>query len=259
MTTPKPARPGLKFSPGNHQYRLDGKPVQGVTSIIGILDKPAIPRWAAGQVAEYVISNPDGVNQLRAMGEGPAIAALKAIPWQKRDEAAVRGTDVHALADQIINGHPVEVPDHLLAHVEGYVRFLDDWQVEPILTEFAVGSREHWYAGTADALVKCGRGPWAGATVLWDWKTSRGVYGETALQTGAYAGAEFHGLAGDEHPIPTVERLGVVHVTEHGSAVHDLGDPAEAFGVFKHVRYLASRKDWLKNVISDPIELETVA
>jgi hypothetical protein len=29
------------------------------------------------------------------------VAALKEIPWQKRDEAAIRGTDVHALAEPI--------------------------------------------------------------------------------------------------------------------------------------------------------------
>lgn len=251
MTTPRPKAPtGLKFNANAHRYWLDGKPVSGVTTIIGkAIPKPAIPYWAAKTVAEYVVQNPDGVRQLWEMGEGPAVAALKGIPWQKRDEAAVRGTDVHALADQIINGQAVEVPDHLLAHVEGYVAWLDAFHVEPILTERPVGNRTLWYAGTLDAIVKID-----GVTWLLDWKTSKSVYGETALQTAAYANAEFHGLAGDEHPLPEVERIGVVHVTEHGSSLYDLGDPAEAFSVFRHVNYLATRQDWLKNLITDPIE-----
>lgn len=245
---------GLTFSESAHRYWIDGKPVQGVTTIIGrAVPKPAIPYWATRTLAEYVFDSPEGVEQLRQMGRGPAIAALKAIPWQKRDEAAIRGTDVHALAELIIHGKPADVPDHLLAHVEGYVRWLDAFNVEPILTEQACASRAHWYAGTLDAVVRFGRGPWAGETALLDWKTSKAVYGETALQTAAYANADFYGLGGDEQPLPEVSRIGVVHVTEHGSQLYDLGDPAEAFKVFRHVAYLASRQDWLKNIIRDPM------
>ena len=37
-------RKGLRFSEATHRYWLDGKPVPGVTGIIGVLDKPAIPK-----------------------------------------------------------------------------------------------------------------------------------------------------------------------------------------------------------------------
>lgn len=245
---------GLRFSPGNHRYWLDGKPVPGVTTIIGkAIPKPALPYWSARSVAEYVIDNPEGVEQLRTLGRGPAVAALKEIPWQKRDEAAIRGTDVHSIAERLIHGEQVDVPDHLLAHVEGYARWLDAFDVEPIITEQACGHRTYWYAGTLDAVVRFGRGPWAGEWALLDWKTSSGVYGETALQTAAYANAEFYGLDGDERPVPEVSRIGVVHITAQGSALYSLGDPAEAFKVFRHVAYLASRNDWLKGLITDPI------
>ncbi|ROR97819.1 hypothetical protein EDD28_2428 [Salana multivorans] len=260
MSGPKPRPSGLRFSESAHRYWLDGKPVPGVTTIIGKgIPKPALPYWAAKSVAEYVVQNPDGVRALWEMGEAPAIAALKAVPWQKRDEAAVRGTDVHALAEQIINGAEVEVPDHLLAHVEGYAHWLDEWAVEPIITEQPVGHRALWYAGTLDAVVRFGRGPWAEQTALLDWKTSSGVYGETALQTAAYAGAEFYGLAGQEQPLPQIDHIGVVHITAQGSALYDLGDHAEAFRVFQHVHYLASRTDWLKNLVGDPMEMEQTA
>src|SRR5690349_3999787 len=182
----------LRFVEKSHAYYLDGKRITGVTTILGKgLPKPAIPYWSAKMVAEYVIRNPEGVEQLRAMGEGPAIAALKQIPWQKRDDAAVRGTDVHALAEQIIHGESAEVPDHLVGHVEGYVRWLEAFDVQPLLTEQPVASRKWRYGGKFDAIVTIGRGRWAGRTPLLDWKTSSGVYGETALQTAAYACAEF--------------------------------------------------------------------
>lgn len=258
----------LKFSPTAHRYWLDGKPIPGVTTLIGKgLPKPALPYWAAKSVAEYVADNPEGVEAFRATGRGPMVAALKEIPWQRRDEAAVRGTDVHAIAEKVIRGEAVEVPDHLAGHVEGYVRWLDLYDVEAIHTECAVANRASWYAGTLDAIIRFGRGPWAGRTVLADWKTSSGVYGETGLQTAAYARAEFMAPAPDvEDPLPAIDCTGVLHVTDSGSQFYPLAaDPAvidAAFAVFRHVAYVASKTDWIKGLVGDPLpepESETAA
>lgn len=241
----------LKFSAKAHKYWLDSKPIPGVTTLIGKgLPKPAIPYWAAKSVAEYVVDNPEQVDNLRTLGRGPAVAALKAIPWQARDEAAVRGTDVHKLAEEIIHGREVDVPEHLLAHVEGYVRWLDDFQVEPILTEFQVASRTHWYAGTGDAVVRIGDTTW-----LLDWKTSKGVYGETALQTAAYAGADWY-LADDgtETPIPEVDRIGVVHITDAGTVLRPFRDRDAAWKCFRHVAWVASQVPSIEAQIEDALE-----
>ena len=255
----------LKFSPKAHRYWLDGKPCPGVTTLIGKgLPKPALPRWAAKSVAEFVADNPEQVTNLLSLGRGPAVEALKAIPWQARDTAAVRGTDVHKLAEEVIHGREVEVPEHLVAHVEGYVRWLDEFQVEPVFTEHAVANRKWFYAGTFDAVIKFGRGPWAGRTVLVDWKTSTGVYGETALQTAAYARSEF--MAPDEKteiPTPPVDATGVLHITEAGSQFHPLSatpeEIDEAFKVFSHIAYVANRTDWIKGLVGDPMRLEVEA
>jgi len=92
----------LRFTAKTHRYFLDGSPIPGVTTLIGKgLPSPALVYWSAKTVAEWVADNPDGVEAFRATGRGPMVAALKEIPWQKRDEAAIRGTDVHALAEPI--------------------------------------------------------------------------------------------------------------------------------------------------------------
>ena len=241
----------LKFSPKAHRYWLDGKPIPGVTSLISKgMPKPALPPWAARTVAEYVVDNPEIVDNLRSLGRGPAVAALKAIPWQARDEAAVRGTDVHKLAEELIHGREVDVPEHLLAHVEGYARWLDAFHVEPILTERPVASRQFWYAGTFDAIVTIGDTRW-----LLDWKTSKGVYGETALQTAAYAGAEFYAADdGSEQPIPEVDRIGVVHITEAGTQLRPFRDREAAWKDWRHVSWVASRIPAIEAQLEDALE-----
>ncbi|MDA8439395.1 MAG: hypothetical protein M0Z51_11135 [Propionibacterium sp.] len=255
----------LKFNERVHKYWLDGKPVPGVTTLIGKgLPKPAIPYWAARTVAEYVADNPDGVEALRTAGRAPMVAALKEVPWQKRDEAAIRGTDVHALAEQIIHGQSVDVPDHLLAHVEGYVRWLDAFAVEALHTETPIANRSAWYAGTFDVILRFGRGPWAGRTVLADNKTSSGVYGETGLQTAAYAKAEFMAPEPDsEIAMPEIEATGVIHITAEGSRFHPLAEsPAaidEAFGLFRHISWVAQRTEWIKGLVGEPFVEPEVA
>lgn len=252
----------LKFSAKAHRYWLDGKPCPGVTTLLGKgLPKPALPYWSAKSVAEYVVDNPDQVDNLRSLGRGPAVAALRAIPWQARDTAAVRGTDVHALAEELIHGREVDVPEHLAAHVEGYVHWLDEFQVEAVHTEHPVANRQWHYAGTFDAVIRFGRGPWAGRTVLADWKTSSGVYGETGLQTAAYARSEF--MAPDEIteiPTPAVDATGVLHITDAGSQFYPLSatpdEIDEAFKVFSHIAYVANKTDWIKGLIGEPMRLE---
>lgn len=251
----------LKFSAKAHRYWMDGKPAPGVTTILGKgIPKPAIPYWAARTVAEYVADEPEKVEALRAAGRDPMVAALKGVPWTKRDEAAVRGTAVHDLAERVIHGEAVEVPEHLAGYVEGYVRFLDEFGVEPILTEKSVGNREHWYAGRFDAIVRIPR--WRGGVGLLDLKTSTGVYGETALQNAAYAHAEFYVEDDDpntEIPLPEIDWIAVAHVTEYGTSLYDLGDKGAAFAEFLAAKKVADTTDRRKNLIGDPVQIGEVA
>ena len=243
----------LVFRPGNHSYKLDGLKVQGVTTILNAgIPKPALVHWAAKSVAEFVADNEALIEQMRPNGREPLVSFLKAVPNQKKTDAGVRGTDVHAIAERLVHGESVEVPAHLVAHVEGYAKLLDQFNIEAILTEKSVANRKLWYSGRFDAIVKLN-----GLTYLLDWKTSKGVYGETALQTAAYARAEFYVNDDDpdtEYPMPHIDRIGVVHITDSSSTLHDLGDIDSAFKIFKHVNFLASKTDHIKGLVSEPLQ-----
>ena len=244
---------GLKFYPASHRYKLDGAWVPGVTTILGKgLPKPALPRWAAKSAAEYVADNLEVLNALP--DRESIIATVKQSPWTARDRAAVRGTDVHALAEDLIHGRDVDVPEHLAGHVNGYVRFLDQWQPTPIITERPVANRKWWYAGKPDALVTLP----SGERLLLDWKTSKGVYGETALQTAAYRGAEFYtDEDGNEQPMPEVDGLAVVHITEYATELYRFTDAEAAWKDWLHVLWVARAEDRIKAQITSPATAPT--
>lgn len=223
---------GLVFYPSSHRYKLDGKWVQGVTTILGgAMPKPALTKWASKSVAEYVANNRDAVEHLYGMGAGPMIAALKDVPWQQRDEAANRGTEVHDYAERIVKGEEVDVPEVLVGHVESAIAFLEEWDIRPVLVEAVVGSREHQYAGKLDLVADSRRAPRA----IYDYKTSKsGIYGETAMQLVAYGMAEFHGENGNEHPMAElgIEAAFGVHIRADGYDVYPLQYGPEIYAEF---------------------------
>lgn len=244
------AAAGLKFYPSSHRYKLDGQWVPGVTTILGVLDKPAIPKWAAGQVAEYVADNPNGVEELRKLGRGPMIQALKGMPWQKRDDAGARGNILHDYAEDLLHGRDVEVAEEHVPVMENALAFMEDWQIEPLLIEFSCASREHRWAGTGDLIAKYVHPRTKAAGVaIFDWKSGKGMYPEHAWQFNAYAHAEFHGLDGDEHPIPECDAAFGVHIRPDGYDVAPFAFGPAIYDEFLVIRRAydiakAGRGDW---------------
>lgn len=233
----KPRARGLRFTPANHRYYLDGQPVPGVTTILGCLDKPAIPKWAAKTVAQYVADNPDAVETLRSLGESGMVKALADVPWKKRDDAGARGTTLHDYAEALLRGDEVDVDDELVPVIEHALQFMEDWQIEPIATEVAVASREHWYAGTADLFANYTR-PDTGhmGVAIFDWKSGKALYPEYAWQLNAYAFAEFAGLEGNEESLPACDAAFGVHIRSDGYDVAPFAFSPEVFDEFLAIR-----------------------
>lgn len=223
---------GLKFYPASHRYKLDGEWVQGVTTILGgAMPKPALPKWSAKAVAEYVAQNREAVEHLYHMGETPMVNALKEVPWQQRDEAGRRGTEVHDLAERYLKGEAIEVPDAITGHVESCVKFIEDWKLQPVLIEQTIGSREHQYAGKLDIIADSAHAPRA----IFDWKTAKsGIYGETAMQLVAYAMAEFYGEDGDEKPMADlgIKESWGVHIRADGYDAYPLAYGPDIYAEF---------------------------
>lgn len=191
-----------------HGYKLDGIKVPGVTTVIDVMDKPALREWFARQAAERAVNEWDELAQL------PVTERLDRIRWGARDKvraAALRGTEIHTLGEKLANGEEVDVPDEHRGPVEAYARFLDRWEIEAITTEAPLCNTEYGYAGTTDGFFRIGKRD--GVVALGDVKTGKGIYDETALQLAAYRYSDLiQPERGVEIATPAVDLVFVAHV-----------------------------------------------
>jgi hypothetical protein len=222
-----------------HSYTVDGRPIAGVTTLIGDgCPKPALTNWAARTVAEYVA---DHLEQLHAqqLGRDSLVGLLKGVPWGDRDAAANRGTQVHDLAQRLARGDEVDVPGELVGHVDAYLAFARDWEPTDELVERPCINVARWYAGTFDLVASLkGRG-----RVLLDIKTSRsGVYPETALQLAAYRNSEYYETDdGTLAAMPAVDETLALWLRADGYDLLPIDTGPEVFRSFLYVADVAQR------------------
>lgn len=208
---------------GHSYVDANGLKVPGVTTILKALPKDALINWAANSTAEAALNRWDELGKLKP---AQRLKELQGARWADKDTASNRGTQVHGLAQRLVHDEQVAVPPELEGHVQSYVRFLDEFDVQAVLVEATVMSHKHGYAGTLDLIAelldpddpepdpdKRRRHSW-----LLDIKTSRsGIFGETALQLAGYRYADcWVDELGVERPMPEVERTGAVHVRADG-------------------------------------------
>lgn len=240
-----------------HSYEIDGRKADGVTTLIGDgIPKPALVNWAANTTAAYAVDHWDALDD---MSPSQRLERLKKARYLDLDKAAKRGTEVHGIAEKLAHGEEVEVPDELAGHIASAVAFLDEWKPKTILTETVVASRKWGYAGTFDYLAELPDG----SRPLLDWKTSRsGIYGEAAIQIGAYANADVY-LNGDGEEVP-IEELGITHglavwVRADGYSVYEL-DLDKGFRIFQHAAWLARHtRDMKHHLVSAELPVPEVS
>lgn len=155
--------------------------VPGVTSILSIIDKPALLPWAASMASKYVQENmPENAtkDQIKDICEKAKTG------WRTvRDAAGDIGTQVHAFAENLFRGKPAIVPD--IPQVQNGIKALQAWiaenDVQPIEVERVVFSQSCFVAGTMDMLAAVN-----GKLTQVDFKTGKGVYPEHKFQTAIY-------------------------------------------------------------------------
>lgn len=171
----------------SHEYTVDGRQFDGVTTVIGnVIRKPALEKW---------------------IGDLGNVEAERV-----RTKAASHGTLVHALATLAVEGTP-SIPMGETAPAQAQLDAFMDWCIqfveEVYAAETMVAHPHYRYAGAFDFLLrmKRGKGP-----VLIDVKTGKSVYPEMRYQTAAYREAAKVGLLKELELSPATVRRGVLHI-----------------------------------------------
>lgn len=182
----------IDFYEDRHCYIKRGEKgcLTSVTGATGMIDKsrPLI-FWAIGLMRDH----------LSALAEQQTLITLDHIleasklHQQKKEEAATKGSQVHAWIEQYINAklnpenQKPEMPEDEQI-VNGVIAFLNwekDHNVKFVATEKIVYSKKHDYVGLMDceAIID-------GKRSVVDFKTSTGVYNEMRYQVAAYRAAD---------------------------------------------------------------------
>jgi len=198
--------------------------VPSVTNIISVLDKPALPYWAAKMVAQTAWELRDAIGNLE---EDEAVDLLKGSPWRRSRRAADRGTTIHEWLQARVLGLPLPDTDGEAAE---YVDAAESWvqRFNPVPVHTEVTLFGDGYAGTADAILEIG-----GQVYLIDYKTSSGLYPEVALQLSALAWSDTMIADGEVQNTPEIDRVAAVRIGKDGKwemrEVMDVRDCVEAF------------------------------
>ncbi len=216
-----------RFKKQSHRYMLDGEMVTGVTTIIGdgVNKGDVLQRWASKLIAEAAYDTKaywsrlprDDVKEGNRTIEG-AVTYLKNAPYRKTNEQGIKGTEVHGIAEHFAETGTLpnlgDVAPVIRGQVEALGRFLTDFEVEVLLSEVVLFNRVELYAGTCDLVARITHPELGSVVALLDYKTSKSIYKETALQLAAYRYADFYlcPSTGQRLGVPGVQFTGAVHL-----------------------------------------------
>jgi hypothetical protein len=221
--------------PGRYR-KSDPHKIMGVTTALNAKAKPALTGWAGRVTAEYAI---DHWAELDAMPPSERLDTLRSVQFNTKNAAALRGTQIHQLAERIVHGKTVDVSDENRGPVEATARFYDKWQIEPIAAEVPLANTRYRYGGTGDLFAYVGK--LGNALCLIDLKTSRGIYSETALQLTGYERCDLwqpDGPASEGTP-PVVEACYVAHIQADTVLMLPAEHDQEAFDQFLYALAMA--------------------
>jgi hypothetical protein len=180
----------FQFVDDTHEYLLDGKPLTGTTTVIKVLAKPALIPWAANMAVGHIKDTAEQDEEGGWYVTAEILEQAKKAHSKKADDAAQKGTDVHAIVEGWIN--------NLLSNYDGvpqndYAFDLDDqilkfkeWALSNVdhflFSERQMYNEQYWFAGTAD-FAYVGKD---GKKYMADFKTSSGIWDEYWYQVAAY-------------------------------------------------------------------------
>lgn len=197
-----------KLGRSKHVHTLNGQPMFGTTTVLGIIAKPQLVQWAANlsAAAAFKIGTIPGLSELLDTFEKidyeatqvidklfPMFKKARLAHREKAEKAADWGKIVHkAIQDWIASGiipqqvefgdSKYEVTADHLAAINHFISWANNKNAKFLFSEKGIYSKEWWVGGIVDIICEID-----GKIYVVDIKTSSDIYEENFLQTAAYA------------------------------------------------------------------------
>jgi len=212
----------------NYRQKTTGKTVKGVTTVLGILSKPALLFWAYKQgMGNFerlmtIFAELGKSRDLKYMIE-PIIKDFQTTPlYEKRDKAADAGTLGHTFIENHFKGLPDPstegLPEDVVKKAEGCYLTALDWEksnsVKVLHSEVPLTSEIYPYGGTIDHIIRGNLTP-KGMVDILDIKTGKDIYLEAKLQVRSYKA-----LWDEHHPDLPVAGFHILRLGETGEFTH---------------------------------------
>jgi hypothetical protein len=181
----------FEFDPIKHRYKLNGVDLTGTTTVLRVIDKPALIQWAANMACTAMetamaFAQVNNYDLDKIKSEFPLwLADAKSAHRKKKEDAGAKGTDIHAVVEGLIK-ESMKTSGYIdYKGEESQVLHFVNWALENkvkfLASEERIYSKEWWVGGTCDFLCEIDGNLWLG-----DIKTSSGIYPEHFFQTAAY-------------------------------------------------------------------------
>lgn len=175
-----------RFDKTHHIHTLDGQPLMGVTTVLGVISKPFLVQWSANMACDYIRENAnshfiDGeFNHYESTEE--ILDKAKVAHRVKRDKAGNWGTEVHeAIENWIKQGIEPKFEGTQKQVFDNFKNWATENKVEFLESEKHIWSKELWIGGIVDLVFTMD-----GKKYIGDIKTGSGIYNEAFFQMGAY-------------------------------------------------------------------------
>lgn len=204
----------LCFDEEKHTYYTENpnKPekniVDGVTSILKVISKPALVYWSANKAGEFIERFLPVGKVIDEVEKQRLVKGCKTAHKTLLEDAGNLGTMLHELVEKYIKKQPYNEPvnDILKASFENFKEWVKKHNVEFKSSERVVYSKKYNYAGTLDATAIVD-----GKKCLIDLKTSSGIWDEYFLQCSAYQ----HALQ-EEYPEIDIDHTIIIRCGKDG-------------------------------------------
>lgn len=230
------------FDSQKHRYTYQNEVVPSVTTILSVINKPALVSWAANTA---VASVAEAIKPGRSYDEielQKIFENAKKAHTREKVDAGNIGTFIHEWIEKYIHNERPKMPVNpdLRESIEQFLDWKQENRVEFILSEQVVFSKKYNYIGTLDFVCTMN-----GKLYIGDTKTSNAIHPEYLLQVSAYRQAR-------EEEFPDEKYYGqvIVRVGKSGDfetvKIDKRSDHAENIKTFLHARELYLRMDDLK-------------